>query len=119
MSAQANLLQLPSPLERRIDAAEAARRAENFLTRNLGDLLTAGKPRRVVFPLRSVWIVPVEPTYPGYGSIGVIGDVIVDEGTGEIVAWTPPDEMRESTEQLYREHEAEIVAALKRIQNAV
>lgn len=117
MSSQAAVLQMPAAVERRIDAAEAARRADGFLARNLGNLLMAGTPRRVIFPLRSAWVVPVELTYPGYGSVGEVGDVIVDEGTGEIVAWTSPEEMRQATERLYREHEPEILAAFQRLQS--
>ena len=37
--------------------------------------------------------------------------VVVDETTGEMVAWTSPQEMYQATERLYQEHEEEIETA--------
>lgn len=57
--------------------------------------------------------MPAQLTYPGYGAVGEVGVVIVDEDTGEVVAWTSPEEMYQATELLYHEHEAEIGAAFR------
>ncbi len=34
--------------------------------------------------------------------------VVVDEATGEVVAWTSPQEMYQATKRLYQEHKEEI-----------
>ncbi|MFQ6014815.1 MAG: hypothetical protein ACE5NP_05170 [Anaerolineae bacterium] len=116
MSSRMAALERPTLAERRISPDEAMRKAEGFLTRHLGHLLAAGTPWRVLFPLRSAWVVPVQLTYPGYGTVGEVGIVIVDEGTGDVVAWTSPEEMKQATERLYHEHEAEIGVAFQAIQ---
>jgi hypothetical protein len=81
---------------------------KRFLNRHLGHLLAAGTPQRVLFPLRSTWVVPVQLTYPGCGVIGEVSMVVVDETTGEVVTWTSPQAMHQATEQLYQEHKEEI-----------
>lgn len=118
MSAQAFNLVTPTPAEPRANSEQAARIVDAFLARNIGHLLTAGTPRRVLFPYHSAWVVPVEPSYPGYGPVGVVGNVIVDEGTGEVIAWTSPEEMCRATEELYRAQEKEITAGLARLRKA-
>jgi hypothetical protein len=50
-------------------------------------------------------------TYPGCGVIGEMGVVIVDETTGEVVAWTLPQEMHQAVERLYQEHKEKIETA--------
>ena len=57
-------LERPAPAEQRIGADGAMRKAERFLNRHLGHLLAAGTPQRVLFPLRSTWVVPVQLTCP-------------------------------------------------------
>ena len=116
MDTRPAILERPAPAERRIGADEAMREAERFLNRHLGHLLAAGTPQRVLFPLRSTWVVPVQLTYPGCGVIGEVGMVVVDETTGEVVAWTSPQEMYQATEKLYQEHKGEIEAAFSAIQ---
>ena len=116
MDARSAILERPAPSEQRIGADEATRKAERFLNRHLGHLLAAGTPQRVLFPLRSTWVVPVQLTYPGCGVVGEVGMVVVDETTGEVVAWTSPQEMYQATEQLYQEHKEEIETAFSAIQ---
>jgi len=107
MDTKPAILERPAPAEQRIGAEEAIHKAERFLNRHLGHLLAAGTPQRVLFPLRSTWVVPVQLTYPGCGVIGEVGMVVVDETTGEVVAWTSPQEMYQATEKLYQEHQEE------------
>ena len=64
MDARPAILGRPAPAEQRISADEAVHKAERFLNRHLGHLLAAGTPQRVLFPLRSTWVVPVQLTCP-------------------------------------------------------
>ena len=93
MDARPAILKRPASAEQRIDADEAMHKVERFLNRHLGHLLAAGTPQRVLFPLRSAWIVPVQLTYSGCEVIGEVGMVVMDETTGEVVAWTSQQEM--------------------------
>jgi len=118
MNVRVAIPERPIAAEVRIRPEEAMRKTEGFLSRNVGHLLAAGTPYRVLFPLRSSWIVPVQLTYPGYGIVGEVGMVVVDEATGDVIAWTSPNEMYQATEKLYREHQAEIEGAFRSIQEA-
>jgi hypothetical protein len=40
-----------------------------------------------------------------------MGVVVVDETTGEVVAWTLPQEMHQAVERLYQEHKEKIETA--------
>jgi hypothetical protein len=77
--------------------------AENFIADHLGNLALAGVPRRMVFPMRAVWAVPIALAYPGYGLAGTIGMVAIDDEIEGVVAATPIDEMRAAAEQLFRQ----------------
>jgi hypothetical protein len=103
MDARPAILGRPAPVEQRIGADEAMHKAERFLNRHLGHL-AAGTPQRELFPLRSAWVVPVQLTYPGCRVVGEVGMVVVDETTGEVVAWTSLQDMHQATGQLYQEH---------------
>src|SRR3990172_609033 len=93
-------------------AADAAVRiVEDFIADHLGNLVLAGIPRRMIFPIRALWAVPIALAYPGYGLAGVIGIVAVDDEFASIVASTPIEEMKQAAEQLYRDHQSEIEAA--------
>jgi hypothetical protein len=81
----------------------------------LANLLAAGTPQRVLFPLRSTWVVPVHLTYPSCGVVGEVGMIVVDETTGEVVAWTSPQEMYQATEQHYQEHKGKVETGLAKM----
>ena len=115
MGTRSAMLERPASAEQRIGAEEAMHKAERFLNRHLGHLLAAGTPQRVLFPLCSTWVVPVQLTYPGCGVVGEVGMVVVDETTGEVVAWTSPQEMHQATEQHYQEHKGEIETGLAKM----
>jgi hypothetical protein len=84
---------------------DASRIAEEFIDEHLGNLALAGVPRRMIFPIRAVWAVPILVVYPGYGIAGVIGILAIDDELASIVAATPLKEMRQAAEQLYQEHQ--------------
>ncbi len=96
----------------------AARIVENFIADHLGNLVLAGVPRRMIFPLRALWAVPIAGAYPGYGMAGVIGIAAVDDELASIVAATPIDEMRKAAEQFYSEHRTEIESGFKRVSSS-
>src|SRR3990172_3687203 len=78
-------------------AADAAVRiVEDFIADHLGNLVLAGIPRRMIFPIRALWAAPIAVAYPGYGLAGVIGIAAVDDELASIVAATPIDEMRKA-----------------------
>ena len=101
-----------------LTADMAARIAEEFIADHLGNLALAGVPRRMIFPVRAVWAVPIALAYPGYGFAGVIGVVAVDDEIAGVVAATPVDEMRAAAEQLYTEQRSNIEAAFQKVTSA-
>ncbi len=101
--------------ETALAADEASRIVEDFIGEHLGNLALTGVPRRLVFPIRAVWAVPILIAYPGYGVAGVIGVVAVDDEFASVVAATPIEEMRQAAEQLYREHRTDIESAFGRV----
>jgi len=94
-----------------ISAQVAQQHAQEFLRENALIRFSVGTPRRMVSALRSVWSVPVELRYLNYGLVGQVGIIAVDEETGNVVAWTPRDEMWIVAAELYHDHKAQIQAA--------
>ncbi|HLB46673.1 MAG TPA: hypothetical protein VJL59_06580 [Anaerolineales bacterium] len=101
-----------------LTAEAAAHIVEDFIADHLGNLAQAGTPRRIIFPIRALWAVPIVVAYPGYGLAGVIGIAAVDDELASIVAATPIDEMRKAASELYEAHRAEIEAAFRRVSSA-
>ncbi len=96
-----------------LTAEEAGRVVENFIADHLGNLALAGVPRRMIFPIRALWAVPIAVAYPGYGLAGVIGIAAVDDELASIVAITPIEDMRQAAEQFYAEHQIEIESVMR------
>lgn len=86
-----------------VSVEAAIRIAENFIAEHLGNLALAGIPRRMVFPIQAVWIVPIALAHSDYGLASTIGMVAIDDETASIVAATPLEEMRAAAEQLLRQ----------------
>lgn len=84
-----------------VQAAQA--RAAEFLSDNDLARFSVGAPRRMVSPLRSVWSVPIDLRYPNYGLVGEVGVVAIDQETGNVVAWTPREEMLATAAELYHD----------------
>ncbi len=101
-----------------LTAEAAVHIAENFIADHLGNLALAGIPRRIIFPIRALWAVPIAVAYPGYGLAGVIGVVAIDDEFASVVAATPIEEMRQAAEQLYVEHQSDIETAFQQITSA-
>lgn len=117
MSAITPLKSVPS--HALLTAEAATRIAENFIAEHLGNLALAGVPRRMIFPVRAVWAVPIALAYPGHGLAGTIGVVAIDDEIAGVVASTPIDEMQAAAEQLYADQQPNIKAAFQKITSAV
>jgi len=98
-----------------LSAESATRIVEDFITDHLGNLALAGTPRRMIFPIRELWAVPIVVAYPGYGLAGVIGIAAIDDELASIVAATPIDEMKKAASDLYEAHRADIETAFRRV----
>ncbi len=94
-----------------LDARQAMIAANQFIVEHLPDRFSAGLPKLVLFPLRSLWLVPVHLTYPGAGIVGEVGMLAVDGDLPLVVGWTPPEEMEVIAHQLYEEKRDEIEIA--------
>ena len=96
--------------------AEAARViGEGFVADHLGDQIGAVMPWRVVSALHAAWVVPLALTSPGYGIVGIVGALIVDEELGYISAWTAPDEIEANATRLTAQHQSELNRAFERV----
>ncbi len=100
----------PKSVARKISRESAQTRANQFIIEHLPDRFCAGQPRFVIFPIRTVWSIPVVLAYPKLGTIGEVGAVIVDAELGNVVGWTPIEEIREAAKELYEKRKAEIEA---------
>jgi hypothetical protein len=83
-----------------ISAEVAQAAATEFLLDHAGNQLRAGSPLLMATALRSVWVVPVHLTYIHTGPVGSVGVVGVDEETGQVIAWTPIQEMQAASRRL-------------------
>lgn len=92
----------------RINPDEARAAATEFLLDHIGNQLVAGQPHLMVSAVRTTWIVPVQLAYVHTGPIGDVGVVAVDEETGQVVAWTPIDQMKGTGRTLRLAHEPEL-----------
>jgi hypothetical protein len=82
-----------------IPPTEARAIANEFLLRHMRDCLSAGHPTLVLFPLASVWTVPIIFAYPDR-LLGEVGEVAVNAMTGEFMGWTPMQEISQHASRL-------------------
>ena len=92
----------------KITALEAEAATSLFLSNHLPDRITAGDPQLDV--RAGVWRVPVLLAYPVIGSIGEVGEIVVNGQTEEILSHTPVDEMLARARALYDQHRDQIEA---------
>jgi len=96
-------------------AEQALLRANEFVLFKYPLGLTGTTPHRVIIHEREwVWAVPVILTSPGYGSVGEVGMVLVDEEARTIVGYTPHDEVASAIKRLREDKSIEIEAAFLR-----
>lgn len=92
-----------------VTALQAQAAANLFLSDCLPDRFTADQP--YLSSTNDVWHVPVILAYPVVGSIGQIGEVLINATTEEVVSYTPLEEMKWTAERLYESRRNEIEAA--------
>jgi len=97
----------------RITAEQAISTVQDFVADNLGDLVGVGQPCRMVTALRASWVVPLVLTSPGYGIVGLVGVVTVDDELGHIVGWTPIDDIRLNAQRVSLDKETELESAFQ------
>ena len=85
--------------------------ASQFVLAHFRDRFSAGFPTRVVFPTRSIWAAPVVLTYPKLGLVGEVGMVAIDAELGNVVGWTPFEEMESTAKALYEGKKRDIEIA--------
>ena len=96
----------------KIDSTTVLQTANKFILENMRDRFSTGSLKKVMFPTREVWIVSVVLTYPKKGIIGEVGAIAVDGETGELVGWTPIEEMETVAKELYEGKKSEIEIAI-------
>jgi hypothetical protein len=89
---------------------EARSNANVWLLDHLPDRFAAGVPEHE--ERAGVWRVPVWLSYPHLEPLGPIGELILDETSGEVTHHTAIDEMRASALKLYQENREQIEAPI-------
>ena len=93
-------------------AQDVVRTASGWLQQRLPDRFGPADP--VLNTQKEQWRVPVMLAYPGI-TVGQVGEILVDAGSGEVIQYTDPAEMRRTGLKLGRKHRAKVRAAfLKR-----
>lgn len=64
---------------------------------------TGSEPRRLSIKGADVWIVPVVLTSPGYGVVGEVGALVIDDKTHEVIGASPVAEVKAAGSRLARE----------------
>jgi hypothetical protein len=96
-----------------VTAEKAITIAQDFIADKLGNLIGVTQPYYITSGLQSVWVAPLVLTSPGYGIVGVVGTVMIDQAFGHVIGWTPLDEIHANVEKLSDEKEAELEAAFQ------
>jgi len=77
-----------------------------------------GTPRRLVVKNLGLWVVPVFLTSPGFGPVGEVGVVGVDDGTIEVVGSTDRHEVAKAVQHLKETKRDDLEAAFLRARTA-
>lgn len=92
-----------------VTAQQAQAAANQFLSDHLPDRFTA--ERAQLSDTNTIWHVPVILAYPLIGSLGQVGEVLVDTASEVIVFHTSFVEMKQAGQRLYEAQSDEIQAA--------
>ncbi len=77
-----------------------------------------GGPPRLIDKSKKRWVVPIILTSPGYGAVGEVGLVTVEEATGEVAESTPRSEVVAAAKKLRESKGDELEAAFRRARTA-
>jgi len=91
-----------------VSAARAT--ANDWLVSRLPDRFASGIPE--YDQTLQGWRIPVWLSYPQLEPFGPVGELVIDEATGDVRDHTPIDEMKARATSLYEEHRDEIEAPL-------
>jgi hypothetical protein len=91
-----------------ITALEAQAEANLFLSDHLPDRFMAGDPS--LDEEAGIWRAPVLLAYAIIGPVGQTGEILVSAASGEVVSYTPLDEMKAAARALYARHREAIEA---------
>jgi hypothetical protein len=91
-------------------ALEAQAATNGFLLDHLPHCFTAGHP--TFDQGAQVWHVPVLLSYATIGSVGGVGEVLINATSEEVISVTPLEEMNARAQALYEEHRVEIETSL-------
>ena len=89
-----------------VTASAARATATDWLVSHLPDRLAAGIPEYE--QALQGWRIPVWLSYPRLEPLGPVGELIIDEATGDVREHTPIGELKERAISLYEEHRDEI-----------
>ena len=102
----------------RSQALEKIRIAANeYCLLNYAIAYTGGTPRRLALGRADLWIVPVVFTSPGYGVVGEVGVLAIDQ-TATVVGATPRREVLAAGTRLAKEKRDDLDAAFHRARTA-
>jgi hypothetical protein len=76
----------------------ARTRVNRFILENLRDCFSAGQPRIVIVGQEPAWSVPIVFAYPDR-VLGVVGEVLLEAVSGEVLGFTPPTEIYRNARQ--------------------
>lgn len=102
-----------APPRKQLSSRQAMKIAQGFVADYLTDLMGTGAPWRMKSPLGGVWIVPIWIAYPGRAMPETIGSVAIDEATGNIVSWTPIEEITSNAERFHAQNREAIRAGFE------
>ncbi len=90
--------------ELNISAFVAQQNVNEHLLMRVPNLITSAEPDLELRSEGAVWIVPVVLTMPGFGSLGQVGQIVVDAQFGHIIdkESTPCEEIDKKAERLAR-----------------
>lgn len=106
--------QQPKSSSRLLTGGAAVRAANEYIVPNYPIGFLGGIPRRLSLEKRTVWIVPIVLTSPGYGAVGEVGFMAVDARTGKVLGGTSRPEVVAAAKQLREANHDELQAAFLR-----
>jgi hypothetical protein len=92
---------------------EVISETHGFIMDHVGNQLAAADPQRLSLNGQSVWIVPIQLAYIHTGPIGVVGVVVMDAETLQVIASTPFEEMRAAAHKLAESRQPELSESFK------
>jgi hypothetical protein len=100
-------------LKQKLTAGNARLIADDFIIDNFGDQLGAGEPWLIQSTLGVAWTAPIVLTSSAYGPLGVVGVIVIDANSSQIIASTPINMVEATSDKLYKNHQSGVVDAFQ------